>query len=190
MESVGQRREDFCVSWPPEGSRSILFHGRWSCCMLRCRWSDDVNSQHCSWSTRMEIVYRFIKDESEGCFVAQRQFVAINSSWPFCPLEGNIRQPEATYKMHQLRTTSVAALWWCEGCCTVTWSSGWLHEILLFYLRMGQSCTSCSLCQTELAHVTQSVEPGQKSVQHPPLVESEKILLPPLHIKLGLMKTS
>ena len=34
----------------------------------------------------------------------------------------------------------------------------------------------------------QSLEHGRKNVQHPPLVESEKILLPPLHIKLSLMK--
>ncbi|XP_061419594.1 uncharacterized protein LOC133349820 isoform X1 [Lethenteron reissneri] len=33
-----------------------------------------------------------------------------------------------------------------------------------------------------------SLEPGRKSVQHPPLVESRKILLPPFHIKLGLIK--
>ena len=33
-----------------------------------------------------------------------------------------------------------------------------------------------------------SLEPGKKTFQHPPLVESSKIWLPPLHIKLGLMK--
>ena len=32
-----------------------------------------------------------------------------------------------------------------------------------------------------------SLEPGKKSVQHPPFVDPQKILLPPLHIKLGLM---
>lgn len=32
------------------------------------------------------------------------------------------------------------------------------------------------------------MEPRRKSVQHPPLVKSRKILLPPLHIKLVLMK--
>jgi len=59
----------------------------------------------------MVIVYSFIKDEFEGCFVAQRQFVAIDSSRPFFPLEGNIRLPEATSEIYRLRTTSVAALW-------------------------------------------------------------------------------
>jgi hypothetical protein len=34
----------------------------------------------------------------------------------------------------------------------------------------------------------QSLELGTKNVQHLPLVESSNILLPPLHIKLGLMK--
>jgi len=30
--------------------------------------------------------------------------------------------------------------------------------------------------------------PGEKNVVNPPLVLQEKIYLPPLHIKLGLMK--
>ena len=33
-----------------------------------------------------------------------------------------------------------------------------------------------------------SPQPGAKNVVHMPLVESNKIVLPPLHIKLGLMK--
>ena len=34
----------------------------------------------------------------------------------------------------------------------------------------------------------QSLTPGFKNVAHEPLIESSKILLPPLHIKLGLIK--
>jgi hypothetical protein len=34
-----------------------------------------------------------------------------------------------------------------------------------------------------------SLTPGEKNVVNPPLVLSEKIYLPPLHIKLGHMKT-
>ena len=33
-----------------------------------------------------------------------------------------------------------------------------------------------------------SLKDGEKNVQHPALAEWHKILLPPLHIKLGLMK--
>ena len=33
-----------------------------------------------------------------------------------------------------------------------------------------------------------SLTPGEKNIFNPPLVLSEKIFLPPLHIKLGLMK--
>ena len=33
-----------------------------------------------------------------------------------------------------------------------------------------------------------SYAPGVKNIQHTPLVNPEKVLLPPLHIKLGLMK--
>jgi hypothetical protein len=33
-----------------------------------------------------------------------------------------------------------------------------------------------------------SLDPGTKSAQHSPLVDPKKVLLPPLHIKLGLVK--
>lgn len=32
------------------------------------------------------------------------------------------------------------------------------------------------------------IEPGKENIAHPPLVEMEKILMPPLHIKLGIVK--
>ena len=70
---------------------------------------------------------------------------------------------------------------------------------LLLGLQTGYTKYCCFLCEWDSrardSHyikkdwpLRQSLEPGRKSVQHPPLVESRKILLPPLHIKLGLMK--
>ncbi|XP_050822620.1 uncharacterized protein LOC127057686 [Gopherus flavomarginatus] len=70
---------------------------------------------------------------------------------------------------------------------------------LLLGLQTGYTKYCCFLCEWDSrardSHyikkdwpLRQSLEPGRKSVQHPPLVKSRKILLPPLHIKLGLMK--
>lgn len=70
---------------------------------------------------------------------------------------------------------------------------------LLLGLQLGYTKFCCFLCEwdsrAKALHykrqdwpVRQSLEPGQKNVQHVPLVDSKKILLPPLHIKLGLMK--
>ena len=70
---------------------------------------------------------------------------------------------------------------------------------LLLGLQGGYTKYCCFICEWDSRAraanyvrqnwpMRQSLAPGQKSVQHPPLVESEKILLPPLHIKLGLMK--
>jgi len=70
---------------------------------------------------------------------------------------------------------------------------------LLLGLQGGYTKYCCFICEWDSRAraayyvrqnwpMRQSLEPGQKSVQHPPLVESEKILLPPLHIKLGVMK--
>jgi len=46
----------------------------------------------------------------------------------------------------------------------------------------GQDCVN-KLCPTRTSLTT-----GEKNIVNPPLVLSVKIFLPPLHIKLGLMK--
>jgi hypothetical protein len=66
-------------------------------------------------------------------------------------------------------------------------------------LQMGYMKYCCFLyvwdSQTKTLHYLKRVWPqrkslkvGEKNVQHPALAEWHKILLPPLHIKLGLMK--
>lgn len=52
---------------------------------------------------------------------------------------------------------------------------------------MGLSSKDFPL-QQEVLGFSKLLEPGAKNVQHPPLIESSKILLLPLHIKLILMK--
>ena len=70
---------------------------------------------------------------------------------------------------------------------------------LVMGLQLGYTKYCCFLCEwnsrAKDSHyikkdgpVCQSLTSGKKNVQHPPLVESSKILLPPLHIKLGLIK--
>ena len=66
-------------------------------------------------------------------------------------------------------------------------------------LQLGYTKYCCFLCEWNSREkdshyikkdrsLRQSLIPGGKNVKHPPLVESNKILLPPLHIKLGLVK--
>jgi hypothetical protein len=70
---------------------------------------------------------------------------------------------------------------------------------VLLGLQQGYTKFCCFLCEWDSRAKTshykrrdwpsqQSLEPGTKNVQLLPLVESSNILLPPLHIKLGLMK--
>ena len=70
---------------------------------------------------------------------------------------------------------------------------------LLLGLQGGYTNCCCFLCEwdsraRESHYVTKvwpqrkSLETRKKNVQHSPLVDSKKTLLPPLHIKLGLMK--
>ena len=66
-------------------------------------------------------------------------------------------------------------------------------------LQGGYTNYCCFLCEwdsrarkshyvTKVWPQRKSLETRKKNVQHPPLVDSKKTLLPPSHIKLGLMK--
>ena len=70
---------------------------------------------------------------------------------------------------------------------------------LVMDLQLGYTKYSCFLCEWNSREkdshyikndspIRQSLTPEEKNVKHPPLVESGKILLPLLHIKLRLMK--
>ena len=70
---------------------------------------------------------------------------------------------------------------------------------LLLGMQLGFTKFSCFLCEWDSRAKRQhyvvkdwpqrtNLTPGIKNVQHLPLVDSQNILLPPLHIKLGLIK--
>lgn len=70
---------------------------------------------------------------------------------------------------------------------------------LLLGLQLGYTKFCCFICEWDSRdrkeHYKkkvwphrQSLQPGQKNVKNDPLVDPQKVLLPPLHIKLGLMK--
>jgi len=71
---------------------------------------------------------------------------------------------------------------------------------LLLGMQFGYTKFCCFLCEwdsrdkknhylSKLWPKRTSLTPGEKNVVKPPLVLPEKIYLPPLHMKLGLMKT-
>ena len=70
---------------------------------------------------------------------------------------------------------------------------------ILLGLQLGYTKYCCFLCEWDSRARTlhykrkdwplrQALEPGTKNILQQPLIESSKILLPPLHIKLGLIK--
>jgi len=72
---------------------------------------------------------------------------------------------------------------------------------LLLGMQLGYTKYCCFLCQwdsrdkknhyvNKLWPKRKSLTPGEKNVVNPPLVPPEKIFLPPLHIKTGLVKNS
>lgn len=70
---------------------------------------------------------------------------------------------------------------------------------ILLGMQLGYTKFCCFLCEWDSRARSdhykrkvwpsrKSLDPGTKSVQHSPLVDPKKVLLPPLHIKLGLVK--
>jgi len=70
---------------------------------------------------------------------------------------------------------------------------------MLLGMQLGYTKYCCFLCEwdsrdkknhyvNKLGHKRTSVTPGETNVVNPPLVLPEKIYLPPMHIKLDLMK--
>jgi hypothetical protein len=72
-------------------------------------------------------------------------------------------------------------------CGTVTWNATRVHKIPLFLVR-GGSRDKKNHYVNKLWPKRTSLTQGEKNVFSSPLVLPEKIYLPPLHIKLGLMK--
>ena len=81
----------------------------------------------------------------------------------------------------------MANLWWPKSDCLTTWTTTRIHKMLLLYLWMGQQSSVSSLLKKGFA-CQKSLEPGIMNVENQPLVEPSKVLLPSIHLKLGLMK--
>ena len=78
-------------------------------------------------------------------------------------------------------------MWWSQDCGTVTQNATWVHKILLLPVEWdGQDKKNHYV--NKLWTKRTSLTPGEKNAIKPPLAFPEKIFLPPLHIKLGLMK--
>ena len=71
------------------------------------------------------------------------------------------------------------------------WSSygyaGGLHKVLLFSLSLDRRAVSQHYKQKDWGSRS-TFFPGEHNLKENPLVDMNKVLLPPLHIKLGLMK--
>ena len=77
--------------------------------------------------------------------------------------------------------------WHICGDLKVTWTATWLYEVLLFLCEWDSRDRQNHYIKKDWPK-RESLTPGKKNVFSQPLVASEKIYLPPLHIKLGLMK--
>jgi len=82
----------------------------------------------------------------------------------------------------------MANLWWPKSDCLTTWTTTRSHKILLLDLWMGQQSLVSSLLKKILACQKISKTTGIMNVENQQLVEPSKILLPSIHLKLGLLK--
>jgi hypothetical protein len=84
-------------------------------------------------------------------------------------------------ELHELQEIPIADFWRLGSCCYTSRIAAGLHEGWLFIVQIGQ------LSKKRDWPSRQSMEMETKNVQHLLLVELN-ILLPPLHIKQGLIK--
>ncbi|GBN78957.1 hypothetical protein AVEN_85549-1 [Araneus ventricosus] len=75
-----------------------------------------------------------------------------------------------------------------ERDCRLSWIASRLHQVLLLSVPVRQQGQEKKHCIKKVWSKRQFLIPGVKNEEDEPLVVSEKIILPPLHIKLGLMK--
>jgi len=78
-------------------------------------------------------------------------------------------------------------MWCSQGCGNVTRNAARVHKILLFPVRVD-SRGKKNHYVNKLWPKRTSLTPGEKNVVNPSLVLPVKIYLPPLRIKLDLMK--
>jgi hypothetical protein len=74
-----------------------------------------------------------------------------------------------------------------EGTVSVDGSPTEIQEVLLFLCEWDSRAKTLYYLKRNWPQ-RKSLNVGEENVQHPELAEWHKILLPPLHIKLGLMK--
>ena len=79
------------------------------------------------------------------------------------------------------------SVWGPQGHWSCYWYTSGLHKVLLFFCIWDSRAVSQYYKQKDRGFRSTFV-PGEHSLKENPLVDMSKRLLPPLHIKLGLMK--
>jgi len=105
--------------------------------------------------------------------------------------ERNIRVHEVVARLDKIHCpwlVHIQILKLLATCCYSHWLTNWIHKALVFSLLMGQLWLQNHFIRNEWSARTQATL-GRYSIKNMPLVDPNKILFPPLHIKLGLMKT-
>ena len=80
----------------------------------------------------------------------------------------------------------MANLWWPKSDCLTIWTTR-IQKILLLHFWMGQQSSVLHYSRKDWP-ARKSLEPGIMNMENQPLVEPSKILLPSMHLKLGLVK--
>ena len=90
--------------------------------------------------------------------------------------------------MYKVWATPMTGLWRFESCCSLARPPGWIHKVLLFFfLWMWQQSQWIPLCH-EILGTKKAIGAGKGKRPTSTPCWLPEILLPPLHIKLGLMK--
>jgi hypothetical protein len=150
-----------------------------------CGITEELQFQHASehWgllSIHLRLVWR------QGTWWKQ---APCNISCSCSLLERNWRQHSRYAEINMLRRPPVEHMCWHEGCGNADWAAKRLYELELFPMWMGQPSERQTLPCTKWP-LRGEMFLRKKNVTHRGLVDKMKIYVPPLHIKLGLIKMS
>ena len=122
-------------------------------------------------------------------------FLHSGNTLPSIPLGHSVHNKESYENMKILMEAvnydkfKLANLWWPKSDCLTTWTTRRIHKILLLHCDWDSTARSLHYSRKDWP-ARKSLEPGIMNVENQPLVELSKILLPAMHLKLGLTKNS
>ena len=146
---------------------------------LWCFWRETWKSD--AWKSPFDALKRKYK----SCVAAHRKYLAFNTSCLFNHSDRKLTESFEHHGQHSVCVSSMVHLCRFKSGCTSYWSSDEIYQILLLFMYLGLKSYNKALFVQRVA--TSRISGADRhNVRNRPLVHKEKVLLPSLHVNLGV----